>query len=725
MYQAWGQYDKAIEHFKKALAINVELERKDGIASCLNNIGGVYQAWGQNKEALEYYKKSLAINEELKNKDVIASGLNNIGLVYQAWGQYDKAIEHFKKALAIDEVLEKKGEIAIVLNNIGLVYQAWGQYDKAIQQYYKAWEIDVELGKKDGIARALSNLGTIYHRWGEYDKAIEHFKKALAIDEVLEKKGEIAIDLNNIGSMYLDWGQYNKAIEYFNKSIDIKEQLRLTAPGEMRMDYLESQIYTYQLLISSYIRFNKLDMAFNTVELSSAKYLVEQMGNELSEETFSFEGIKSYQNNINNNSAIVNYANINWVESAQIVADSKNIYAVEVTKSEVVSNINSLYKAEISKSISGLRGVKIIKKEDDKTSAKKNNEFENIINYYRQLLSKPNLSRKEKGTREYIAKQLYTFLFGEIEKYVIDKTELLIIPDGILGYLPFETLIMPDGRYMIEKYNIKYSQSLTVSEIIAQRDYSKTRKPLLAFGGAVYDAIGYKLDMIENSSQLAYLKKQVYTNFETGGSMREAYELLGYGEWKNLPNTLLEVKSIKEIVNGSEIITSSEVTEERIKTLSDNGELLNYKVLHFATHGVFIPSIYELSALVLSQFKEEADEDGYLRMGEISELKMEADFVNLSACETGLGKIYGGEGVVGLTQAFLIAGANGLSVSLWQVADESTMKFMVEMYKLVNESGITYDEAITEIKRKFLSGEIGNGKYMNPFYWAPFVYYGE
>jgi len=170
----------------------------------------------------------------------------------------------------------------------------------------------------------------------------------------------------------------------------------------------------------------------------------------------------------------------------------------------------------------------------------------------------------------------------------------------------------------------------------------------------VYDAISYKIDMIENSSQLAYLKKQVYTNFETGGSMREAYELLGYGEWKNLPNTLLEVKSIKEIVNGSEIITSSDVTEERIKTLSDNGELLNYKVLHFATHGVFIPSIPELSALVLSQFEEERDnEDGYLHMGEIAELKLQADFVNLSACETGLGKIYGGEGVVGINTGFL------------------------------------------------------------------------
>ena len=131
---------------------------------------------------------------------------------------------------------------------------------------------------------------------------------------------------------------------------------------------------------------------------------------------------------------------------------------------------------------------------------------------------------------------------------------------------------------------------------------------------------------------------------------------------------------------------------------------------------------------------------------EIAKLDINADFVNLSACETGLGKVYGGEGVVGLTQGFLVAGANGLSVSLWQVADESTMKFMIGVYQLVQEKGISYDRAITEIKRAFISGEVSTEKYdkkrglifsevdsdnkkpntySNPFYWAPFVYYGK
>lgn len=163
---------------------------------------------------------------------------------------------------------------------------------------------------------------------------------------------------------------------------------------------------------------------------------------------------------------------------------------------------------------------------------------------------------------------------------------------------------------------------------------------------------------------------------------------------------------------------------EKIKQYSIDGELAKYKVLHFATHGLVIPEIPELSALVLSQFPEENQgEDGYLRMGEVAELKLSADFVNLSACDTGLGRIYGGEGVVGLTQAFLIAGANGLSVSLWQVADTSTSEFMTELYRKVQDTGMDYNNALTEVKRAFINGDYGS-LWQSPYYWSPFVYYG-
>lgn len=207
--------------------------------------------------------------------------------------------------------------------------------------------------------------------------------------------------------------------------------------------------------------------------------------------------------------------------------------------------------------------------------------------------------------------------------------------------------------------------------------------------------------------------------------MRSSYDSLGLTSMKNLPGTLKEVKDIKKIIDNAEIITDKGVTEKKVKALSTSGALANYKVIHFATHGLVVPEIPELSALVLSQFADgQEGEDGFLNMREITDLKLQADFVNLSACETGLGRLYAGEGVVGLTHSFLIAGANGLSVSLWQVADVSTAEFMTAMYKLVENEGMDYVEAITEVKRRFIRGDFGE-KYKAPFYWAPFIYYGK
>ncbi len=231
--------------------------------------------------------------------------------------------------------------------------------------------------------------------------------------------------------------------------------------------------------------------------------------------------------------------------------------------------------------------------------------------------------------------------------------------------------------------------------------------------------------MIRNDKQLAILTKNICSDIKGNRSVRNAYGALGIGTWSNLPGTLSEVNNIKGVVKKSDIFTGKNVTERDVKELSRNRTLSNYKVLHFATHGLVVPEIPELSAIVLSQFKGgQGDEDGYLRMGEIAELNIKADFVNLSACETGLGKIYGGEGVVGLTQSFLLAGANSVSVSLWSVADKSTSQFMVSMYDMVQNKNLNYADAMTEVKRRFINGDFGE-KFSAPYYWAPFVYYGD
>lgn len=773
VYESCGQYDKAIKYYEEALTIDRKLGQKDKIALGLNAIGKVYNAWGQYDKAIKYYERALTVARKSGREDKIATYLHNIGLVYYEWGQYDKAIKYFEEALNIARKLGIEADIAGVLNSIGRIYELWGQYDKAIKYYEEALNINIKLSNPDGITMGLRHIGLVYHDLGRYDEAIKYLERALTISRKLNREEDVANSSNNIGHVYRTLGQYDeaikyyeetltiarklnmeaniaivlnniggvyhslkdyrKAVTYFLESVALKEKLRKTAKGDIRRDYLESQLDTYQYLISAYLRLSDFGNAFSTIELSRAKLLAEQISGS---EDVSIPSIKEIQKAMSEKSAVLIFANMSRTDKIVMAITKEGIRGIELDSS-LLNAFSGKHESEVNDVLSGIRGIKITGKEKEgvlKEAKKGAVGLDEIINYYRSLLISPSgegrgIKVKEAGVKGgrlgELSRILHDFLIKPVVSELKGKTSLTILPDGVLGFLPFESLIDGEGKYLAEAYEIKYAQSMAVMDIINKRNYTGKRKPLLAFGGAVYDRITYSADMVNSEKQLSALGKKVYQKVASRSSTRDAYASLGVPQWSNLPGTLNEVKEIYGIVKGAIVYKGDEVTEDKIKELSSKGELSEYKVIHFATHGLVVPEMPELSAVVLSQFKtERSGEDGYLRMGEVAELKLNADFVNLSACETGLGKIYGGEGVVGLTQSFLIAGANGLSVSLWQVEDVSTSKFMTGLYELTEKNGMGYSGAITEIKRRFISGDFGES-YKTPFYWAPFVYYGR
>jgi CHAT domain-containing protein len=146
--------------------------------------------------------------------------------------------------------------------------------------------------------------------------------------------------------------------------------------------------------------------------------------------------------------------------------------------------------------------------------------------------------------------------------------------------------------------------------------------------------------------------------------------------------------------------------------------LSNYSYLHFATHGVVDESNPELSRIYLQADAE--SEDGKLYTGEIYNLKLNADLVTLSACETGLGKISKGEGVIGLSRALVYAGAQNMIVSFWSVADDSTSELMKDFYdRMLNNPSMKFSDNLRASKQVLI-----NGDYAAPYYWAPFVLLG-
>ena len=189
-----------------------------------------------------------------------------------------------------------------------------------------------------------------------------------------------------------------------------------------------------------------------------------------------------------------------------------------------------------------------------------------------------------------------------------------------------------------------------------------------------------------------------------------------------LPATETETEDILKLYDEknlkAKVLLHNNANEKFLKS----GELEQYKVLHFATHGFVNSERPELSGLLLAQ-DSTGGEDGVLYSGEIYNLKLNADLVVLSACETGLGKIQKGEGIIGLTRALLYAGAKNIIVSLWQVADESTSDLMVDFYKnsLISKEQLSYSEALRNAKLKMIS----EGEYAHPLFWSPFILIGN
>jgi CHAT domain-containing protein len=185
-----------------------------------------------------------------------------------------------------------------------------------------------------------------------------------------------------------------------------------------------------------------------------------------------------------------------------------------------------------------------------------------------------------------------------------------------------------------------------------------------------------------------------------------------------LPFTREEVETISQFFDPSRVtvLLGQDARESR---LTEPGFLADYDIIHFATHGLIDERRPERSKLALS-FPKDPTEDGYLQASEIYRLDLGADLVVLSACETGLGRMVRGEGVLGLPRAFFYAGASSVVVSLWSVSDRSTSQLMAAFYQRMTSRRESPARALAGAKADLRKG----GEFTHPFYWSPFVLMG-
>ena len=294
--------------------------------------------------------------------------------------------------------------------------------------------------------------------------------------------------------------------------------------------------------------------------------------------------------------------------------------------------------------------------------------------------------------------KLNDILLGAFRQKLRDGIKkIIVVPDGVLFYLPFEALVEEDAtsrpsptraepRFLVETHEISYAPS--ASALIRLKERKRSR--------------GGEMDLLA----VGVTKLPRLRNLTTG----RPYDLPA------LRHANREIEVIGRFFPPEKrtVLQGKEAEESALRRLDWSA----YRIVHFAVHGLFDDEDWERSGLLLRKDRD-LEDDGFIQLWEIIGQNLASDLVVLSSCQSGRGKLESGEGLLGLANAFLIAGSCSVLVSLWSIVDQSTAELMTSLYDSL-ASGQTIARALREAKIKMIQS-----KYHHPFYWAPFVLVGE
>lgn len=773
-YNDINQYDKALSYYEQSLKISKEINNSALTATDLNNIGNVYASLGKSDNALSYYQQALDLEKRLNRPHKTAITLNNIGMEYFRLGSYEQALNYLREALKIEKKLNNPHNIAARLNNIGAVYLRQKKYREAEEVFVERRSLQSKIAKTRLIHPGLE---AVYLTTKRYDKALT----------LLEEKGrQPTWRSNNNYSMeyYTHYGQalkgkymFGESAKILLKAVSISEEMRQKT-GEKEGFFTGggyiSRLMPHRLLVSV---FSERAMAGEMIgeefkpygkdfasaalyfaELTKARTLLESMAGAARKHD---EPEVPSKIKIKEDSILKQLSEIedNW-ETAYKKGEAvfnkllKRKEGLDKELNSLISEIRTKYpryaafkypkpipaeelslkenEVLIEFALTGDEGyVFVIRKGGVNRIHRINIHREALEEKVKSFMEPLNAGRPSEFSIK-ASKELYEILLSQAMKDVKDTERLIIVPDGILGLLPFEALITKEGRdykdslYVGDKWTITYSQSATALALTRLLKPSEAKKPLFALGNPVYDKsdpryIAYKQGktqplIAKDLKQYVYRGVTVLPKSDTTGNII-AWEDVVYPP---LPETEDEIKEIARLFGikpeQPDVLLDISATETNLRRVS----LKDYRYLHFATHADLPGKVQGIKEpfIILGQVENRGKDDGFLTLSEVLELRLNADMVVLSACSTGRGKMMEGEGVANFARAFQHAGARSVVVSLWEVASDPAVEYMKIFYGHL-KSGKSRAEAL------MLSRKEIKAKYPNPFYWAMFILHGE
>jgi CHAT domain-containing protein/tetratricopeptide (TPR) repeat protein len=780
-YFSLGEKQKALDFYTQALPLLRATGDRGGEATSLNNIGSVYSSLGEKQKALDFYTQALGLHREVGDRRGEATTLNNIGGVHDSLGEKQESLHFYDQALPLSRAVGDRGVEATTLANIGVVLDSLGEWQKAHYFYTQALRIRRAVGDRSGEALTLNNIGRIHYSLGENQKALEYFAQALPLSRAVGVRWIEAATLGNIAYVKHSLGLFDESRSYVESALKIIESMRAgIISKELRASYFSTAQEYYEFYVDLLMEMHSLEptrghdvTALQASERARARSLIESLTETRADirrgvDLKLLAQERSLQQRLNAKAEEALKLSANGADETRLGMNRREMDALTVELQQVQTRIRQtspryaaltqpqpLTLAEIQRQAldadtllleyslgdersflwavtpTSVNSYELPKREVIEAAARRVYELLSDTSDVRGQTARPRDARLKEAGGQYLAaaagltRTLLSPVSGQL-----GKKRLMIVADGMLHYIPFGALPDPnslkesDGSWQPLLVDHEIVNLPSASTIAVLRRELAGRKPAARTLAVLADPVFSKDDeRIRPGARLAATQAAQPAPLNESKN-RILVETAGGapGELRitRLPFTRQEADQIIVLAPMGAGMKALDFEANRATAMSE--QLSQYRYVHFATHGMADSERPELSAIVLSRYdKQGRPQDGFLRAHEVYNLNLPAEMVTLSACETGLGKLTRGEGLVSLTRGFMYAGAARVVVSLWSVSDRGTAELMAKFYRRVLVEGERPAEALRAAQVEMWKDK----RWEAPYYWAAFTLQGE
>lgn len=781
IYGDLGDWQESIDYYQEALPLLEALGDVSRQAITLHNIGVTYALLGEFDEGLQYLQKALPLRRAAADKSGEAETLTEIGYTYSKQGDAQKAIEYYEQALPLRQAAEDRWGQAQTLNFLGVAYASLNQPQQALAAHQQALQIYKEVGDRRDEAVVLHALGRVYALLGEPEKAVDYQNQALAIFKPMGDRDGAAGTLEDLARAEASRNQLSEACQHIEDSLALIEQVRAGAgSSQARASYFATQQNAYELSIDLLMRLHQQNpdqgydaKALEASERARARSLLDM----LSEAHVDFrEGVDPALLQREHELVSSLDARANRLLSTQggITQDEaadlkKQIGDLELQYQQVEGEIREkspryaaltqpqpLSWRDLQRTLDRDTAVLEYALGTDRSylwmltaselksyELPKRSEIENAVRQlYERVTARSTHPRGELPEQRaariaqadaelpVAAQTLSNLVLGPAAAQLKSK-RLVIVADGSLQHVPFSMLPVAGENSatipLVAAHEIVELPSASTIAALRQELQGRALAPrlLAVLADPVFDVDDPRVKAKSRETAKTHPAATL-----ARGERARILEHLAEDDRVHmtaarlviprLPYTRQEAERILQAARGGEDFEALDFHASLATATST--ELSRYRYLHFATHGYLDSEHPELSAIVLSLVDENGNpEPGFLRASDIYNLKLPAELVVLSACQTGLGKEIRGEGIMGLTRGFMYAGAARVDVSLWSVNDKATEELMAIFYQKLLQEKMTPAAALREAQIQMYQKK----QWASPYYWAAFVQQGE